>query len=75
MWLAQTVEQTLSTGYGIITPEDIAAVTHQSLRRFDELAAVQYAAKHRLIASARRRGRPSLSPSERVPPTDVSPSL
>ena len=75
MWLAQTVEQTLSSEYSIITPDDIAAVTHQTLKKYDQLAAVQYAATHRLIVSARRRGRPSLSPSERVPPTDVSPSL
>lgn len=71
LWLAQTVERILSTDYTVITPDDIAAVTHQVLKNFDELAAVQYAAKHRLIASARRRGRPSLSPSERAPRTDA----
>lgn len=59
--LAQTVEDLLLTDYSVITPDDIAAVTHQTLRHFDELAAVQYAAKHHLIASVRRRGRPSLS--------------
>ena len=71
MWLAQTVEEALSTEYTIITPDDIAAVTHQTLKRFDELAAVQYAAKHRLISTVRRRGRPSLSPREREPRTDA----
>lgn len=61
LWLAQTVEDTLSTECQIITPEDIAATTHQILKRFDELAAVQYAARHQLIISTRRRrGRPSL---------------
>lgn len=74
LWLAQTVEDTLSTEYAIITTDDIAAVTHQALKRFDELAAIQYAAKYGLIASTRRRGRPSLSPVERAQPTDESPS-
>lgn len=65
LWLAQTVEDILSTEYSVITPDDIAAVTHHTLKQFDELAAVQYAARHGLIASTRRRGRPSLS--ERLP--------
>lgn len=60
LWLAQTVEDTLSTERQIITPEDIAATTHQVLRKFDELAAIQYAAQHKLISSTRKRGRPSL---------------
>jgi transcriptional repressor NrdR len=61
LWLAQTVEDTLSTEYKVITPEDIAAVTHYVLKQFDELAAVQYAAKHQLVISIRKsRGRPSL---------------
>ena len=77
LWLAQTVEDTLSTEYTVITPDDITAVTHQALRQFDELAAVQYAAKHRLISTVRRRGRPSISSSSREPerPTGASPSL
>ena len=74
LWLAYTVEDTLSTDYPVITPDDIAAVTHQTLKQFDELAAVQYAARHQLIATTRRRGRPSLSPSGHEPPTDASPS-
>lgn len=73
LWLAQTVEDTLSSQRENITPEDIEATTHTVLRRFDELAAVQYAARHRLIVSARQRpGRPSLR--ERGPRTDESPS-
>jgi len=60
LWLAQTVEDTLSTERQVITPEDIEATTHAVLRRFDELAAVQYAARHQLISSKNRRGRPSL---------------
>jgi transcriptional repressor NrdR len=73
LWLAQTVEETLSSQREIITTEDIEAITHETLKRFDELAAVQYAAKHQLLTSTRRRpGRPSLH--ERAPRTDVSPS-
>jgi transcriptional repressor NrdR len=60
LWLAQTVEDTLSTEYKVLTPEDIEVVAHQTLKRFDELAAMQYAAQHQLISSTRRRGRPSL---------------
>lgn len=71
LWLAQSVEDILTTDYAVITPDDIAAVTHQTLKRFDELAAVQYAAKHRLIISVRRRGRPSLLPAERGLLTDA----
>lgn len=65
LWLAQTIEEKLSTEYSIITPDDIAAVTHQTIKRFDELAALQYAAKHHLINTIKRRGRPSLSHRER----------
>lgn len=72
LWLAQTVEDTLSTQRQVITPEDIEAATHQVLKQFDELAAVQYAAQHHLISSVRRRGRPSFGGRGR--PTDVSPS-
>jgi transcriptional repressor NrdR len=60
LWLAQTVEDTLSSQRQTITPGDIEAVTHDTLHRFDELAAVQYAAQHHMITATRRRGRPSL---------------
>jgi transcriptional repressor NrdR len=74
LWLAQSVEDLLSTEHTTLTPEDIGAVTHSVLKRYDELAAVQYAAKHQLISSTRqKRGRPSLR--ERGRPTDASPSL
>lgn len=72
LYLAETVEQQLSTQKQIITPEEIAALTHATLRRFDELAALQYAAKHDLVTSIRKRGRPSTS--WRGPQTDESPS-
>ena len=60
-WLARTVENLLVTQREIINPEDIEAATHNVLKRFDELAALQYAAQHKLISSVRRRGRPSLA--------------
>jgi len=72
LWLAQTVEETLSTERQTITPGDIEATVHQTLKRFDELAAIQYAAQHHLIFSSRKRGRPSLR--EREPRIDASPS-
>lgn len=61
LWLAQTVEDTLSIDPDKLTPHKIATVTYETLKRFDELAAVQYGAQHRLITSVRRRGRPSLN--------------
>lgn len=61
LWLAQTVETTLATQREAVTAEDIGATTHGALKRYDELAAVQYAAQHGLISSVRRRGRPSLA--------------
>lgn len=72
LWLAQTVEDTLSSQIKTITTDDIAAITHQVLRAYDELAAVQYAARHELISSVRRRGRPSLA--SREPSNEQSPS-
>lgn len=74
LWLAQTVENALSSQINTITAEDITAITHQTLKRFDELAAVQYAARHQLISSTRRRaGRPSLR--EHGPSRPELPSL
>lgn len=75
LWLAQTIEITLSTQHPrSLTSEDIEVTTHAVLKRFDEVAAIQYAAKHQLIisASTKRRGRPSLVLPER--PIDASPS-
>lgn len=59
--LAQTIEATLASQREVITLGDIEATTHSVLKRYDELAAVQYAAQHQLISSVRRRGRPSLA--------------
>lgn len=58
--LAQTVEQLLIRESRAPSTDDIAAVTHQVLQRFDALAALQYAAQHELITSTRQRGRPSV---------------
>ena len=61
LWLAQTVEDTLSTQLKVITPEDIEITTHQVLKQYDELAAMQYGAQHQLITSTKKkRGRPSV---------------
>ncbi len=59
--LAETVEQLLISQVRQPSADDIAATTHQVLKRFDELAALQYAAGHGLVAATRnRRGRPSI---------------
>lgn len=61
LWLAQTIEEALSMSVEPLNPDLIAHTTHKTLKRFDELAAIQYAAKHHLISNVRRRGRPSIS--------------
>lgn len=71
LWIAQTAEDTLSISQEELTPRHIATTTYQVLKRYDELAAMQYAAQHQLISSLRRRGRPSFG--EHEPPQ--SPSL
>lgn len=59
--LAETVEQLLINQVKQPSAEDIAAITHHVLKRFDELAALQYAAGHGLVEATRsRRGRPSI---------------
>lgn len=59
--LAETVEQLLISQVRTPSADDIAATTHQVLKRFDELAALQYAAGHGLVEATRsRRGRPSI---------------
>jgi transcriptional regulator NrdR family protein len=61
LWLAQTVEEILSMESEALTPLSISSATYETLKRFDELAAVQYAARHHLISTTKRRGRPSIS--------------
>lgn len=60
--LAETVEQLLITQTKQPSVDDIAATTHQVLKRFDELAALQYAAAHGMVEVTRSRkpGRPSI---------------
>lgn len=62
--LAETVADKLSMTSDKLTPELIASTTYGTLKRFDELAAMQYAARHHLITTIRRRGRPSFASPE-----------
>lgn len=60
--LARTVETRLITRYDVSSPITVSAIadeTYRTLKQFDELCGLQYAARHGLIASIRRRGRPS----------------
>jgi transcriptional repressor NrdR len=59
--LARSVENQLSTEREYITTDDIAAITHSTLKRFDQLAGMHYAMSHGLVTSVRKRGRPSLA--------------
>ena len=61
--LAETVEQQLLLQVKQPSVADVAALTHQTLKRFDELVALQYAAQHHLLVTIRRRGRPSIDQS------------
>lgn len=58
--LAQTVEMKLSVATTTLTPAAIVDVTYQTLRQFDEVAAFQYGARHDLVQTVRKRGRPSI---------------
>lgn len=60
--LAKTVELSLIQRYDISTPLTTSALADETLhvlKHYDELCSLQYGAQHRLIASIRRRGRPS----------------
>lgn len=60
--LAKTVETNLIRRYDLTTPITSSAIadeTYTTLKRYDELSGLQYGARHGLIASIRRRGRPS----------------
>ena len=62
MALAETIESILLiTRSQPLTPASIAETTYQTLQRFDQLAAMQYGARHQLVTSIRHRGRPSLT--------------
>jgi hypothetical protein len=44
-----------------LSTDDITAITYETIRRYDPVAGVQYAAQHDLVTSTRRPGRPSTS--------------
>lgn len=60
LWLAQSVEDKLSTSSVELSTQYITTVTYATLKQYDEIAAVQYAAKHQLVRTIRKRGRPSI---------------
>ena len=52
--LTQTISDLLATEcQGSISTDDISAITHQTLMRFDASASLQYALKHQLMASSK----------------------
>ena len=60
--LTDTVEQRLFAEMTSPIPlKKLTELTHEVLRRFDEIAGLHYAASHHLIHSIRRRGRPSIA--------------
>lgn len=59
--LAQTIETKLLMRQKSISVDDIATTTHETLKQFDPIAAIQYAAQHDLVILKRRPGRPSTS--------------
>ena len=60
--LALTIQDKLLRLHpGQASHAEIATIAHQTLRNYDEAAAMQYALQHQLIvSSSKRRGRPSL---------------
>lgn len=60
-FLAQTIETRLLMSKRQLSSDDISALTHDTLKKFDPVAAVQYAAQHDLITLRRRPGRPSIA--------------
>lgn len=59
--IAQTIETKLLIRGKQLSVDDIAAITHDTLKQFDPIAALQYAAQHDLVTLKRRPGRPSVS--------------
>ncbi len=59
--LALTVQEILITQTKHPSTDDVSAVTHGVLKRFDQMAALQYAAQHDLIIHRKRPGRPVIS--------------
>ncbi len=59
--LALTVQAILITQTKHPSTDDVSAVAHGVLKRFDQMAALQYAAQHDLITHRKRPGRPVIS--------------
>lgn len=59
--LAETIEAKLIAYGKDLSTDDITATTHDTLKHYDPVAAVQYAAQHDLVTLKRRPGRPSTS--------------
>ncbi len=64
-YLAQTIELTIikllaQTDSRVISTKDIIKIAYNTLKKFDEITALQYAMQHGHITSLRRRGRPSV---------------
>lgn len=69
--LARTVEAHLIQRYDISAPLTTSAVaeeTFHTLKHFDEICGLQYGARHGIVTSIRRPGRPSVASSA---PDDV----
>ncbi|MDO4781160.1 MAG: hypothetical protein Q4A34_02105 [Candidatus Saccharibacteria bacterium] len=70
--IAQTVQDILAVNHPTPSADDIAAITHTTLNRYDQLAAIQYAAQHGLMTTTRRPGRPSTAFVQPSPSPDRS---
>lgn len=58
--LAKTVQTKLLTKGDSLSRHQLATITHSVLHQFDPIAALQYAARHQLLTSTKRRpGRPA----------------
>ena len=68
--LAQTIEERLIIEIREPSVDDITAMTHATLKAYDPIAALQYAAQHELIITKRRPGRPSTDYAQ--PSVDLS---
>lgn len=59
--LALTVQEILITQARHPSIDEVSVITHRVLKRFDQMAALQYAAQHDLITHRKRPGRPAIS--------------
>lgn len=62
--LALTVQEILVTQVRHPSVDEVSVITHGVLKRFDQMAALQYAAQHDLITHRKRPGRPAISYSD-----------